>query len=246
MKAILRNRQVETDNVESFFWETVDEATGEPVTPSYRPGQFLRWVIEDPDTDERGNSRFFSIASSPTEPLIRLTTKFNADRSSSFKARLKALQPGSQIKVVGPLGDFVLPKGRSSLVLVAGGIGITPFRSMIKYLDDSNIADYTVRLLYACRTAQDFVFKALFDEIRQRREWLTVTYMAEESADGWTGETGRLDGNRILGLAGQPDEQLFYFSGPEPMIELLHNDVAGHGIAVERLKTDYFPGYSQI
>ena len=111
--------------------------------------------------DSRGIRRWFTISSSPTEQHIWLTTRFT-DRGSTFKRKLKELAEGDEIIVSGLEGDFVLPKHLSRpMAFIAGGIGITPFRSMIKYLLDKDLkAD--IILLYSNRTVRDVVFKEIF------------------------------------------------------------------------------------
>lgn len=241
MKLTLVKRLNETHDTESFYWKP-----DEPV--DFRPGQYLKWTLEDDHPDDRGNSRFFSIASAPSEEYLMLATKFNAERSSSFKTTLKNLSEGDVIKGYGPLGSFVLPDEKSGLstpqdlVLVAGGIGITPFRSMLKYMADSGNGQ-PVHLLYGCRTTGDIAFRQLLDEIAASGSWLKITYVVEAPEGDWSGETGRLDAERIQVLAGGLEDKLTYLSGPEPMIKAFKDDLLGLGVNEAKLLTDYFPNY---
>jgi ferredoxin-NADP reductase len=245
MKIRLVRRQPETHNIESFFWQPLDP-DGQPTKMEFKAGQFLKWNLRDDNPDERGNSRFFTISASPTEPELRNTTKFNPE-GSSFKKALAALSIGDEIDVFGPMGPFILPENPAQpIVLVAGGIGVTPFRSMIKYLVDSAMTT-PVQLLYACRSDQDIAFKAEFDMWAQQCPWLSVTYIlsdppVEPLADGGKVETEKLTGQRILDLTGSQAGKLYYLSGPEPMVKALADELKAI-IGEESVKTDYFPGY---
>jgi glycine betaine catabolism B len=102
-------------------------------------GEFTELHVPHPNMDKRGDRRWFTISSSPTEPLIGITTKIASSSGSSFKRALQALQLGHQVSITEPMGDFVLPKdGAIPLIFVAGGLGITPVRSIIQYLLDKN------------------------------------------------------------------------------------------------------------
>ena len=103
----------------------------------FKPGQYMEWTLGHGHQDARGMRRYFTIASSPTEDNVRMGVKFYPN-SSSFKKSLLFLNPGDKIVASQLAGDFVLPKDKNKkLVFIAGGIGITPFRSMIKYLLDT-------------------------------------------------------------------------------------------------------------
>ncbi|HSX48078.1 MAG TPA: FAD-dependent oxidoreductase [Candidatus Nanoarchaeia archaeon] len=230
MKLQLIRRQPETHDTERFYF-----TPGEKF--DYQPGQFLKWTINH-EADERGQDRFFSLASSPTEAELMLCTKFAAEHPSTFKQQLKALTIGSVIEAIGPNGGFVLDESTLPVILVAGGIGITPFRSTLKFMHDSQVAR-PVRLLYSCRSAQDIVFKTEIDEWTSQHDWLTVSYVLEDT-------DGRLDAAKIEHLVGSLDGKQLYLSGPEPMIEALEKQLLEASIAEEQIKTDFFPGYTTI
>jgi hypothetical protein len=121
---------------------------------NFKPGQYMEWTLKHRSPDTRGNRRYFTIASSPTEKEIHLGVKFYPE-PSSFKNKLLALQIGDEIVAGQRSGDFVLPKNhQKELVFIAGGIGITPFRSMIKYLIDTN-EKRNITLLYSNKKVTD-------------------------------------------------------------------------------------------
>lgn len=238
MRLTLANRRRETHDIETFMWRVEDGAK-----PDFKPGQFLKWTLRDDNPDERGNWRYFSISASPTEQYLKFSTKFNPE-GSSFKKRVALMSPGDSIEGFGPLGSFVLPETTEKpLVLVAGGIGITPFRSMLKYMTDQQIPQ-AVTLIYACRSDQDMAFhEELMGWVTARPDWRLI-YVLSTPSQTISTETGRLSGERVLSLAGGHEGKLFYFSGPEPMVKELYEQALAQGLPPEQAKTDYFPGYA--
>lgn len=222
MKAFLDHTQSEENNIISYWFE--------PETPvQFTPGQYLRWYLPHANPDARGERRFFTLSSSPTEsPLISFTTKFSTSNSSSFKTRLKALKPGDEIEFTGPMGDFVLPKDPNiPLVFVAGGIGCTPFRSIAKWLQDSN-QKRSIKFVYCARSLDEVAFEKLF----------------KTNSATFTVFTGRPKATQILDLTDK--NETFYLSGPEQMIDGLSQNLISKGIDKNRIITDLFPGYKVI
>ncbi len=132
----------------------------------YKPGQYMEWTLEH-KPDSRGMRRYFTLASSPTERELRLGIRFY-EKGSTFKKKLLSMKKGDTIVASGLSGDFVLPKDKNKkLVFIAGGIGITPFRSMIKYLLDKN-EKRSVTLLYSNRKTEDISYRELFSEAEQK------------------------------------------------------------------------------
>lgn len=205
---------------------------------NYTAGQFVDWHVLPPDASKHEQRRWFSLSSSPTEPLIALATRLG-ERRSAFKQHLVRLQPGDPVTVSDPMGDFVLPKDPAiPLVFVAGGIGITPVRSIIKWLIDTKEMR-SVTLLYAVHSSEEFAFLDILGSYKDLR----LVQLVTDTMASWPGEKGALTGRRILDLA-PPDNSLIYISGPEPMTEALVKQLRELGINEERLVTDYFLGYS--
>ncbi len=189
---------------------------------SFLAGQYLELTLPHPHPDSRGVRRFFTIASSPTEPEVMITSKFVAG-GSTFKKTLLAMSKSQKLFANGPAGEFVLPKNPYiKLAFVAGGIGITPFRSMAKFLADRE-EKRDIVLLYAASSDQDFLFKDLFPKAIYK-----VGHLEEEDVK-----------------RGVPDykQRLFYVSGPEPMVEATTKILREQGIPPWRIKRDFFPGY---
>ena len=137
------------------FWFKPDK----PVR--YVAGQFTEIRLPIANPDERGDKHWFTLSSSPTEPLLGITTKFTPKHGSAFKRALAALKPGTHLALAEPMGDFVLPLDTSiPLVFVAAGMGITPVRSMIKWLHDSG-QKRSIHLIYKVPTTRELAFSNL-------------------------------------------------------------------------------------
>jgi glycine betaine catabolism B len=232
MQAVLNQIEHITDNIETRWFR--------PEKPfSYIAGQFIEMRLAHDQPDDRGEKRWFTLSSSPTEDLIAMTTRFTPEHSSSFKTTLQHLKVGDEVTISEPMGDFVLPKDSAiPLVLIAGGMGITPMRSMIKWLLDKG-EKRTVHLLYAVQEPSQLAFMELFAQYG-----ITPEVILSQPPASWSGRTGHLTAASILDFAGQNAEQLIYLSGPEPMVESLHKQLIDRGVNPNRLVEDYFPGYT--
>lgn len=225
----------EASSIRTFFFR--------PEKPiRYTAGQYIELTVKHDNPDERGQKHWFTLSSGPGHELVSITTKYaGGDKSSSFKRALFHLEPGAEVAMSEPMGDFVLPKDTSiPLVFVAGGIGLTPFHSMFEWLaDHSEHRDIT--FLYAVRDEDEIIFQDTFE-----RAGIHATIVVSEPSDAWGGERGHLDAEMILGLAKPADNALIYLSGPEPMVEALEADLKKHGVPASQLVTDFFPGYAII
>lgn len=208
----------------------------------YIAGQFTELYLPYDHADKRGMRHWFTLSSSPTEELLGITTKFTPQDNSTFKQQLAKLPPGAKLQLAEPMGDFVLPKDPSiPLVFVAGGMGITPVRSMIKWLHDTG-EKRSIHLLYAVTHADELAFLPLFSSYST----LHLTPIVKKAPAGFAGHTGSISTERILELAPIADNAFMYLSGPEPMVEIFFKELQTQGIDSERLVTDYFPGYQKF
>ncbi len=210
---------------------------------AFAPGQYMEWTLGHPDPDNRGNRRYFTLASSPTETEIRLGIKFY-EHSSSFKRAMLAMQPETEVMAGQLTGDFVLPDNPSQkCVFIAGGIGITPFRSMIRYLLDTD-QQCSIVLLYANKTADEIVYKDVFDHAVQQIG-LKIVYVlsdAEQVPRGWIGQVGRIDANLIAAEVPDYKSSVFYVSGPSAMVASFEELLVKMGVSKRQIRTDFFPG----
>jgi ferredoxin-NADP reductase len=230
----LIRREKLTSNIESFFFEIAPRI-------HFQPGQFLEWTVPHAAPDSRGIRRWFTIASAPTEPVIQLTTRFSK-KSSSFKASLRSLKIGDRIVAHGLEGDFTLPADKTKgLVFIAGGIGITPFRSMIKFLLDSGEAR-DITLIYATKRVEDLVFMNIFEQAKEAFGIKIVPVVAEPDTT-WHGRAGRVDQALFTEEAPDIKTSEVYISGPEPMVESISGLIRDLGVPNHSIHQDFFPGY---
>lgn len=200
----------------------------------FKPGQFMRYHIPNQSPDERGENRFFSISAAPFENKLMITTRINSERGSTFKKDLSNLKIGDSISAEGPKGSFTLEDPNLEYVFIAGGIGITPFRSILLQLDHER-KPINITLLYANRVENPVYFKA-FEEIAKRNPNFKIHYFIGER---------KIDKQAIKELVPDLKKPLFYISGPEPMVEEFEDMLGKIGIPKENIETDYFPGYTQ-
>ncbi|MFA6608441.1 MAG: RnfABCDGE type electron transport complex subunit D [Candidatus Paceibacterota bacterium] len=212
---------------------------------SYLPGQYLEWTLKHRDPDSRGNRRYFTIASSPTEDTIKLGIKFYPELSS-FKNKLLFLKQGDTIVASQCAGEFILPKDvNKKLVFIAGGIGVTPFRSMIKYCIDKN-EKRDIVLLYSNKTVDDIAYKNIFDEAEEKLGIKTI-YAVTDQGQVLKEEnmrTGFIDSTFIQKEIPNYKDRIFYISGPHTMVSIFEKTLAEMGIPKKQIKTDFFPGFA--
>ena len=209
--------------------------------PDYRPGAYF-WV-ELPDrghADEKGLRRHISLVTSPTERgVVGLATRL---RDTAFKRTLAELEVGDEVEVEEPKGSFLLPEDTSvDYVFVAGGIGITVFRSMLRYVADTS-EPYRITLVYSNRDRESTPFLDELSQLEARIPGLRVVLTMTDD-DGWAGETRRLDANVLAELAGGLEGRTFLIAGPPPMAEGVRDSLLAAGVSEERALADRFSGY---
>ena len=219
-------------------------------TPSrklaFAPGQYMEWTLGHEEPDSRGNRRYFTLASAPTEPELRLGVRFS-EQASSFKKAMLAMHPGvggDEIVAAQIAGDFVLPRDPNQpCVFIAGGIGITPFRSMIKYLLDTH-QPRPITLFYSNHTVRDIVYKDVFARAEQELGIRTIYTVSERSGmqPGWVGLVGHITPQQIQTYAPNFRDAIFYLSGPVSMVNAFKQMLHQMGIPSGQIKEDYFAG----
>ncbi len=223
----------------------IEEFIFTPARPiKFQPGQYLEWTLPHSHTDSRGNRRYFTIASSPTESDLRLGVKFYPN-GSSFKRTLQSVNTQSKIMAGRLAGSFVLPKNRNQkLVFIAGGIGVTPFRSMIKFLLDTN-DKRTITLLYAEKTESELVYTNLLKDAEKKSVLKPVFVLSEQKTlpKGSSFCAGLVDESLIAREVPDFKQRIFYVSGPHPMVAALKTTLIKMDVPRRQIKTDFFPGY---
>jgi ferredoxin-NADP reductase len=200
----------------------------------YRSNQAIRLALPGVD-DPWGAVRTFSLSSSPSEvESIAVTCKIT---DTPFKQALSRLRPGASAHVYGPLGHFLLDPSRPA-VFLAGGIGITPFRGMIRYAVDMGLPQ-PITLLYSARVPDEFVFRRELDQLSRGSPKISVHYTVtrpQESKESWTGRVGRIDMTWVSGATSPLNRPRFYVAGLPEMVEE----------TVARLRSDLGVGLSDI
>ncbi len=201
---------------------------------SFVPGQYMEWTLAHEKADGRGNRRYFTLASSPTEDNIRIGVKFY-EPSSSFKKALITMNDKKTVVAGARAGDFTLPADASKkLVFMAGGIGITPFRSMLKYLIDKN-EKRDIVVFYSNKNETEIAYRDILDEAEKKLGVKTVYVLTEK--------TGRINENMIRQEVPDYKERCFYLSGPHAMVTGFETLLKNMGVPSNQIKTDFFPGY---
>lgn len=215
--------------------DTFDFIFKSPQRLKFLPGQYLEWTLDHKSPDSRGNRRYFTIASSPSEEKIEIGVKFYPD-SSSFKKALVSLNPGDVITASQLSGEFTLPKDpNQKLVFIAGGIGVTPFRSMIKYLLDTN-EKRDIVLLYSNKVEADIVYQEILKEAARKLSIKTVYVVTDKE--------GYINDKKIKTEVPDYKERIFYISGPHSMIGTFEKTLKEMGVFGKQIKVDFFPGYA--
>jgi ferredoxin-NADP reductase len=210
--------------------DTYEFAFASPTPLLFRAGQYLEWTLPEHNEDDRGNRRYFTIASGPSEQGVRLGVKFYTPMSTFKKALLK-LQVGDTIATAQLAGDFVLPKDpKKKLAFIAGGIGVTPFRSMVGEMIVTGKPRDAV-MLYSNKTPEDVAYREVFDQAATTFGMKTVY-------------AGLIDTAMIIREIPDYKERTFYISGPHGMVEAFRAALSGLGLPPTQVKTDYFPGFA--
>ncbi|HSH55471.1 MAG TPA: FAD-dependent oxidoreductase, partial [Candidatus Limnocylindrales bacterium] len=205
--------------------------------------QYLEWTVPHKHPDSRGNRRYFTITSSPTEQEIKLGVRIGPARSSSFKQTLLAMQPGSVVWAAQLGGEFTLPKDQhKKIVCIAGGIGITPFRSMAQHLIDTG-AHRNITLFYASATPGGFSYCQILDQAAAHGIQTKYVITGSNIPDGWSGMTGFLTAEAITANVPDAVHATYYLSGPGSMVSNYKKMLREMKVPARNIKTDYFPGF---
>jgi ferredoxin-NADP reductase len=209
---------------------------------TFSPGQYF-WVtlLDPPYDDEKGPKRHISVATSPNQHgVLGLCTRL---RDSAFKRSLAELPVGTDVEVEQPKGSFALPADTSRpYVFIAGGIGITVFRSMLLYITEGQLP-YDVTLLYSNRDRESTAFYDELVSLDRAHDNVRIVFTMTDDA-GWDGESRRVDAGFLRAqLAGDLDSHTYLVAGPPAMTEAMKQMLAGAGVADEHVLASGFSGY---
>ncbi len=212
----------------------------------YEPGQYVEMILEHDNVDDRGTTRWFTLSSSPTEAELTITIR-RMEKHSSYKQALFDLGAGDAVQIKPAAGEFILPPDNSRvLVWIAGGIGVTPFRSQLKFLLDNEESLRDITLIYSNRTYEDICFAEIWQEAQDKfANFKLVETLVESWPASWSGEKGLIDEAMILRAVGSVQGKDFYMSGPAPMIDGFKPKLLAMGIDEHSIHQDWFPNYTE-
>jgi ferredoxin-NADP reductase len=217
----------------------VFDLLGEEV--DHRPGQYF-WVtlLDPPYDDEKGPRRHITIVTSPTERgVLGLATRL---RDTAFKRSLADLPVGTEVEVEEPKGSFVLPQETDKhYVFIAGGIGITVFRSMLRYIADEGLP-HRVTLVYSNRDRESTAFYDELRELEAANPNLEIVFTMTKDS-GWEGETRRIDADMLRDHLGDLDTYSYLVAGPPGMVEGVTGALQEAGIPEDQIRSQGFSGY---
>ncbi len=182
----------------------------------------------------------FTISSSPTErEHLEMTKKLTGH---PFSNALASLKEGDKVFIEAPFGDFTFKGEYDRVAMLAGGIGITPLRCMIRYATDEKL-DTKITLLYSNRFEDEIVFKNELEEMQKQNRNLKVVFTITRPGEKWNGYRGRIDKEMIQKEIPDYMERVFYICGPPKMVEAMVAILKEMNVPDKQIKQEYFPGY---
>jgi len=208
---------------------------------AFRAGQAVSLgLIDPPETDAKGNSRTFSLASAPSDSPLQVATRM---RDTAFKRVLGALEPGAAVKLRGPMGNFTLPDDASRpVVLLAGGIGVTPFMSMLRE-EERQGSKRERLLLYSNRSRADAPFLAELEGLAGAGSGLRMVASITEHAPAAATAGGIADPEFLRRELVGVSAPVYYLAGPPAMVAALRQALTAMGANVSDIRIDEFYGY---
>jgi ferredoxin-NADP reductase len=210
----------------------------------FEAGQFFNFTLPSPgDTDLESNTRTFSIASAPCERNVMVAMRL---RTTAFKRTLNSLPPGSELLLQGPFGWMTLPRNSTRpAVLLAGGIGITPFRSLV-WSEAESLSARRILLFYSVRVPEEAAYLEELQEMEQhnrRYKLICTVTQPEQSKMPWRGETGRISARLLSKWIPDLSVPIYYIAGPPGMVTGVHRMLIGAGVAEDDIRAEEFYGY---
>ena len=215
-----------------------------PADFQFRPGQSMDLtLLNPPETDAEGNSRTFSIASAPFDNDLMIATRM---RDTAFKRVLRKASPELQVKIDGPGGSFVLHrKSERPAVFLAGGIGITPFVSIIRQAGHDK-SPHQMYLFYSNRRLEDAAFLDVLSEATEQNPnfHLIATMTGEDKSHRqWKGETGHINKDILTKHLPSLQGPIYYLAGPPAMVATTRRILIEAGVDEDDIRAEEFSGY---
>lgn len=231
---LIEKRRIARDTYEFLFKK--------PAGLRFSAGQYLEWMLPHTPTDARGVRRYFTIASAPSESVLRLALKVMPDSSgSTYKDALCQLDAGEAIIASQLAGDFTLPADRSEkLGFIAGGIGVTPFVSHVHHMLDSDQTHDTV-LYYCNNTCDEIAYHELWERAAAQFAFSIVHMITEEAVEP-PYEHGFITLETLERRTPDYGDRRWYLSGPPGMVNAYERLLREAGVPRRQIVKDFFPG----
>ena len=235
--AKLRSRELVAEGTMAFHFE-------KPVSFVFTPGQFINMDLLSPaETDAEGNTRAFSVSSAPYEDIIVVTTRL---RDTAFKRVLKTMPLETEVKIEGPFGDLLLHNDvERAAVLLAGGIGITPFHSILLDAVKRKLPHH-IFLFFSNNRPEDAPFLDVLQLLEKRNtnyKFIGTMTSMEKAKLSWQGELGVINKEMLGRHLKNAASPIYYIAGPPGMVKGLHSMLQGAGIDDDDIRTEEFTGY---
>lgn len=201
---------------------------------TYEAGQWFTITIPSADGPLK---KPFTYSSSPTEPFLQVTTRLSG---SDFKKALDSMPAGTEVEMQGVFGNFTLKPGLTKLAFLAGGVGVTPIRSILRYLVDTGGGGLEVVVFYGNPNEDSIPFKQEFDEFEQALPGVRVVHVLTQPSDEWSGYRGFITSEVIGQELGDATAWTFYTSGPPPMVAAMRKALDELGIPKEQQVEESF------
>lgn len=227
---------------ETVAENTIMFAFAKPEGFTYRAGQTIHVTLTSPQGTEMVHT--FSLVSAPEDTNLAIATRI---RDSEYKKALKDLHEGAEVLIDGPYGSFFLHQDDSRpAVFLVGGIGVTPFMSMIRDARASKLP-HSIYLFYSNKSVKDAPF---FEELNSyaQEDNATFTFIPtmtdiENSTETWNGERGYIDWNMVTKHISEPENAVYYMAGPKGMVNAMRTLLTEHDISEDSIRSEEFSGY---
>lgn len=228
MKVFIDHIKVEAPHIYTYYLR--------PESPvAFQAGQHALFTFQHNNQDDWGDSRWFTISSSPSEDLLSITVKFVESQGSTYTQALRRANPSDALEMGQPQGDFILPEDQSiPLVFVAGGIGIAPYHSMFQWIKTTN-QHRDIKLLYAVSDVKDIIFHDMIDELNPNARLYSEQLPPSSQSEG-----RKLSSEDVLNIADVEPSSRIFISGPKHMVNELYNDLLELRVTPSRIVRDAF------
>lgn len=233
----LKSREQVAEGTMAFHFE-------KPPGFEFQGGQSVDMtMLNPPETDDEGNIRTFSIASAPFESELVFATRM---RDTAFKRSLKQIPLGTELKIDGPMGSFTLHKNaKKPAVFLAGGIGITPFMSIVAQAAHDRLP-HQLNLFYSNHRPEDAPFLDFLRRLeRDNPSYRFIPTMTDmdRSKQPWAAERGFIDHAMLIKYLNNLNGPIYYLAGPPAMVAAMRKTLIDTKVDEDDIRTEEFAGY---